>query len=73
MIPGRKISSDGSEQEVLIQAGRATLQGTLGMPKGAGAVVLFAHGSGSSRHSPRNRYVARVLREAGIGRLLLIC
>jgi dienelactone hydrolase len=40
------------------------------IPSGAGAVVLFAHGSGSSRHSPRNQYVARVIREAGIGALL---
>jgi putative phosphoribosyl transferase len=70
MIPGRKTSVDGSEQEVLIQAGRVTLHGTLGMPKGATGVVLFAHGSGSSRRSPRNQYVARVLREAGMGTLL---
>jgi len=40
------------------------------IPSGAGGVVLFAHGSGSSRHSPRNQYVARVIREAGIGTLL---
>jgi pimeloyl-ACP methyl ester carboxylesterase len=40
------------------------------IPKGADGVVLFAHGSGSSRHSPRNQYVARVIREAGVGTLL---
>ena len=70
MIPGRKTPADGSEQEVLIEAGRVSLQGTLGLPRSAAAVVLFAHGSGSSRHSPRNRYVAQVLRRAGIGTLL---
>ncbi len=70
MIPGRKVPTDGAEQEVSIEAGRVALEGTLGLPKGSNAVVLFAHGSGSSRHSPRNRYVARVLREAGVGTLL---
>jgi dienelactone hydrolase len=48
-----------------------TLEGDLDRPEGARGVVLFAHGSGSSRHSPRNRYVARVLRDAGLGTLLL--
>jgi putative phosphoribosyl transferase len=46
------------------------LEGTLGVPSGAAGVVLFAHGSGSSRLSPRNTYVARALREAGIATLL---
>jgi putative phosphoribosyl transferase len=41
-----------------------------GSPAGACGVVLFAHGSGSSRHSPRNRYVAEVLHQDGIGTLL---
>jgi putative phosphoribosyl transferase len=40
------------------------------IPSGAGGIVLFAHVSGSSRHSPSNQYVARVIREAGIGALL---
>ncbi|HVB85439.1 MAG TPA: dienelactone hydrolase family protein [Candidatus Dormibacteraeota bacterium] len=70
MIPGRQISDDGVDQEASIEAGEVKLEGTLGFPKDARAVVLFAHGSGSSRHSPRNRYVARVLREAGVGTLL---
>lgn len=70
MIPGRKISDDGTEQDVSIQAGTVTLEGTLGLPKDASAVVLFAHGSGSSRHSPRNRYVAKVLRAAAVGTLV---
>ncbi len=59
-----------SEQEIFIETGKVALPGTLGMPDGAAAVVLFAHGSGSGRHSPRNQYVARALREAGIGTLL---
>lgn len=46
------------------------MEGELNIPQGATGVVLFAHGSGSSRHSPRNRYVAKVIREAGIGTLL---
>ena len=45
-------------QEVSILAGRVTLPGSLEIPEGAPGVVLFAHGSGSSRFSPRNRYVA---------------
>ena len=47
------------------------LEGNLGVPDGARGVVLFAHGSGSGRHSPRNRYVAQVLREAGLATLLI--
>lgn len=58
------------EREVLIPAQAASLPGTLVVPAGAGGVVLFAHGSGSSRFSPRNRQVAAVLQRAGIGTLL---
>jgi dienelactone hydrolase len=47
------------------------LEGGLAVPDGTHGVVLFAHGSGSSRHSPRNQHVARVLREAGLGTLLI--
>ncbi len=50
--------------------GKAVLDGDLQMPRGARSVVIFAHGSGSSRFSPRNRFVASVLREAGFGTLL---
>ena len=57
-------------QSVIIPAGRAELSGDLDLPAEAAGLVLFAHGSGSSRHSPRNRYVAEVIREAGIGTLL---
>jgi dienelactone hydrolase len=56
---------------VRIPIGRATLEGDLDIPAGSRAVVLFAHGSGSSRQSPRNRYVARVLRDAGLATLLM--
>jgi pimeloyl-ACP methyl ester carboxylesterase len=46
------------------------LHGDLSIPASAQGVVLFAHGSGSSRHSPRNQFVARTIREAGVGTLL---
>ncbi len=56
---------------VHIPAGRATIEGMLEIPERAVGLVLFAHGSGSSRHSPRNNYVAGVLRQAGVGTLLM--
>jgi putative phosphoribosyl transferase len=56
--------------EAQISAGRAILSGNLDIPDGAGALVLFAHGSGSSRHSPRNQFVARTLNDAKLGTLL---
>jgi len=56
--------------EVHIPAGRATLAGNLSIPVNATALVLFAHGSGSSRHSPRNQFVARTLNDAGLATLL---
>jgi putative phosphoribosyl transferase len=55
---------------ISIPADTVELEGLLGLPDGAEAVVLFAHGSGSSRLSPRNNYVARALRAAGIATLL---
>ena len=63
--------SDGQRREIEIEAGGARLSGDLVVPSGAVGVVLFAHGSGSSRHSPRNRAVARTLAEAGLATLLL--
>lgn len=57
-------------EEVAIDAAGFRLTGDLTVPAGAGAVVMFAHGSGSSRHSPRNRLVAAALNEAGLGTLL---
>mgnify|MGYP003556554769 FL=1 len=59
------------EQLVRIPVDDVHIEGMLEMPTNAQGIVLFAHGSGSSRHSPRNNYVARVLREKGIGTLLL--
>jgi putative phosphoribosyl transferase len=56
--------------EVQIRAGLVLLSGELAVPKNATGIVLFAHGSGSSRHSPRNQYVARVIRDSGVGTLL---
>src|SRR6185369_15480341 len=58
------------EKQVKITIDAVTLDGVLGLPDQAKGVVIFAHGSGSSRLSPRNTYVARVLQEAGIGTLL---
>ncbi len=58
------------EHAVQIPAGRVRLPGDLTIPEGATGTVLFAHGSGSSRFSPRNTYVARVLQDAGLGTLL---
>lgn len=59
------------ERDVTVPAGDVTLQGILGSPPGARGVVLFAHGSGSGRFSPRNNYVARVLQERGLATLLI--
>jgi putative phosphoribosyl transferase len=56
--------------EVRIPAGRATLDGNLTIPDEATALILFVHGSGSSRHSPRNQFVARTLNNAGLATLL---
>jgi len=56
---------------VKVPVGRVTLEGNLVLPRGAQGVVLFAHGSGSSRFSPRNRYVAGVLQQGGLGTLLI--
>jgi putative phosphoribosyl transferase len=55
---------------VRLSAGRVTLEGDLAFPQGARGLVLFAHGSGSGRHSPRNRFVAGRLQEAGLATLL---
>jgi putative phosphoribosyl transferase len=50
--------------------GPGALEGELRLPADAGGLVAFAHGSGSSRHSPRNRFVAARLRDVGLGTLL---
>jgi putative phosphoribosyl transferase len=61
------------EQVVRITAASARLEGNLAVPrsKAVRGLILFAHGSGSSRHSPRNRYVAEVLQDAGLATLLI--
>src|ERR671935_670497 len=58
-------------EQVAIPIGPAALEGDLEVPDGAAGVVLFAHGSGSSRHSPRNRFVASSLQRWGLGTLLI--
>jgi dienelactone hydrolase len=64
-------SSDLSGIPVLIESGAVVLDGDLSLPDGARGLVLFAHGSGSGRHSPRNQAVARFLEHAGLGTLLM--
>ena len=59
------------ERRVRVSAGSVTLEANFNIPADAQGVVLFAHGSGSGRHSPRNRYVAEAIREAGQGALLI--
>ncbi len=58
-------------REIHITTHDALLAGDLTVPVGAQGIVLFAHGSGSSRHSPRNRFVAERLQRAGLGTLLM--
>lgn len=64
------IPSAGTRRAVRIPVTGATLDGDLGVPAGTGSLVLFVHGNGSSRHSPRNQLVAATLREAGMATLL---
>jgi putative phosphoribosyl transferase len=63
--------TDCVDTEVQIPIGAAVLEGHLKLPDQPRGIVVFAHGSGSSRHSPRNRFVAEVLQQAGLGTLLL--
>jgi dienelactone hydrolase len=63
--------NSSEEREVHVAAGAITLDGALVVPGGARGIVLFAHGSGSSRHSPRNRFVAEQLQAGGLGTLLI--
>src|ERR687889_1003326 len=67
----RSAEPRGEERLVRVAAGPVTLEGNLSLPERARGIVLFAHGSGSSRHSPRNRYVAQVLNEAKLATLLV--
>jgi len=60
------------EQKLVhVPAGPVELEGNLSLPSNASGIVLFAHGSGSSRHSPRNRFVAEQLQQAGLATLLI--
>ena len=59
------------DQLVHVAAGSALLEGNLHLPAGATGIVLFAHGSGSSRHSPRNQHVAQALQEGSLATLLI--
>jgi putative phosphoribosyl transferase len=73
-IQGEETAPDADERLVRVRADSVLLEGNLGVPQPPGrsrGVVLFAHGSGSSRHSPRNRYVAQVLQRAGLTTLLI--
>jgi len=63
--------TDGRLQTVEVQANGTTLYANLGLPDEPRGLVIFAHGSGSSRHSPRNNYVAGLLQDAGLATLLL--
>jgi len=72
MLNNAEISkSPGIVDTVQVQAGSVTLEGTLSVPHEPRGVVLFAHGSGSSRHSPRNRFVAQSLYELNLATLLI--
>lgn len=70
---GGRAAGEGPDcdEDVEIPVGDVVLQGHLHVPESPAGVVVFAHGSGSSRHSPRNRFVASVLFEAGLGTLLM--
>lgn len=72
----RRVRHGGSsaldlDRDVEIPADGVLLEGHLRLPQGSGGIVLFAHGGGSSRHSPRNQYVAEMLHRVGLGTVLL--
>jgi putative phosphoribosyl transferase len=64
------ISLDEQKEPMTAPSTNTTLEGNLIIPKAAEGIIVFAHGSGSSRHSPRNQYVAQVLNNAGLATLL---
>jgi putative phosphoribosyl transferase len=66
-----KLHTGETSRIIQVPAGSVTLEGELNVPYNANGLVVFAHGSGSSRHSPRNQFVAQYLRAAGLGTLLL--
>jgi len=65
------MKSNIESHSISVPIGRDSIYGDLNIPVGSRSVILFAHGSGSSRHSPRNKYVAEVLNQAGFSTLLL--
>src|SRR3981189_2639002 len=65
------VGAKTDDRLIQIRVGQVALEGNLRLPERAGGVVLFAHGSGSSRHSPRNRHVARALNRANLATLLV--
>jgi putative phosphoribosyl transferase len=71
MTPVQQQKCVSYERPVSIELIKATLNGDLGLPPNPCGIVLFAHGSGSSRYSPRNRFVAETLQAHGIGTLLM--
>jgi pimeloyl-ACP methyl ester carboxylesterase len=68
--PSGSDDPDSRDEDVEVRAGAVRLGGRLTVPERPAGIVVFAHGSGSSRHSPRNRYVASALNRAGLGTLL---
>jgi putative phosphoribosyl transferase len=71
-LPLRSLTGEGTNGIKLRKAhGPVLLEGNLSLPEGAGGIVLFAHGNGSSRFSPRNRYVAQLLNQARLATLLV--
>jgi putative phosphoribosyl transferase len=65
------IKQESQREELVIETREVTLRAILAIPEKARSIVLFAHGAGSSRHSPRNQFVAQRLQEAGLATLLL--
>jgi hypothetical protein len=70
IIMKRSSTHENFAKPVRIAAGPITLEGDLVVPAGARGIVVFAHGSGSGRHSPRNRFVAEALQSGGLATLL---
>ncbi|HEY0917895.1 hypothetical protein [Devosia sp.] len=66
-----RANDETARRELRIASGAAVIEGMLELPAHPGGIVLFAHGSGSSRFSPRNNFVAAEQRQAGLGTLLL--
>ncbi len=67
----KQLIDQAQERLVRVTTDSVALEGNLSVPNGASGIVVFAHGSGSSRHSPRNRYVANLLNEGGLATLLI--